>query len=73
MEFRRITFKKMEIGEYFFEKNHGKLTHWRNLSPKIFYAIEVFLGFANSTSSMRVTGVITMNSISGAMTISLCI
>jgi hypothetical protein len=29
--------EKMEIGESFFGKNHGKLAHWRNLAPKIIY------------------------------------
>jgi hypothetical protein len=27
----------MEIGKSFFGKNHGKLSHWRNLSPKTIY------------------------------------
>jgi hypothetical protein len=27
----------MEIGESFFGKNHEKLSHWRNLAPKIIY------------------------------------
>jgi hypothetical protein len=31
--------EKMEIDESFFGKNHGKLTHLRNLSPKIIYGI----------------------------------
>jgi hypothetical protein len=29
--------EKMEIGESFFGKNHGKLAHLRNLAPKIIY------------------------------------
>jgi hypothetical protein len=29
--------EKMEIGESFFGKNHGKLSHLRNLAPKIIY------------------------------------
>jgi hypothetical protein len=31
--------EKMEIGESFFGKNHGKLAHLQNLAPKIIYAI----------------------------------
>jgi hypothetical protein len=37
MEFGRIVLEKMEIGESFFGKNHGKSAHWRNLAPKIIY------------------------------------
>jgi hypothetical protein len=29
--------EKMEIGESFFGKNHGKLAHLQNLAPKIIY------------------------------------
>jgi hypothetical protein len=29
---------KMEISEFFFGKNHQKLSHWKNLAPKIIYA-----------------------------------
>jgi hypothetical protein len=29
--------EKMEIGESFFVKNHGKLSQWRKLAPKIIY------------------------------------
>jgi hypothetical protein len=29
--------EKMEISESLFGKNHGKLAHWRNVSPKIIY------------------------------------
>jgi hypothetical protein len=28
--------EKMEIGESFFGKKHGKLAHGKNLAPKIF-------------------------------------
>jgi hypothetical protein len=31
--------EKMEIGESFFGKNHGKLAHLRNLAPKIIYSM----------------------------------
>ena len=33
-----LVLEKMEISEYVFGKNHGKLAHLRNLSPKIIYA-----------------------------------
>jgi hypothetical protein len=29
--------EKIEIGESFFGKNHGKLAHLQNLAPKIIY------------------------------------
>jgi hypothetical protein len=32
--------EKMEIGEYCFGENHGKLAHLKNLAPKIIYAME---------------------------------
>jgi hypothetical protein len=31
--------EKMEIGESFLGKKHGKLAHFRNLAPKIIYGL----------------------------------
>jgi hypothetical protein len=33
--------EKMEINEYVFGKNHGKLAHLQNLTPKIIYGIVI--------------------------------
>jgi hypothetical protein len=31
----------MEIGESFFGKNNGKVSHWKTLTPKSIYDVEV--------------------------------
>ena len=43
----------MEIGETFFWKNHGKLSHLRILAPKIFHVKD--LGAVKQILGMRIT------------------
>jgi hypothetical protein len=38
MEFGQIVLKKNGNWRIVFGKNHGKLSHWQNLTPKIIYA-----------------------------------
>jgi hypothetical protein len=40
--------EKMEIGELIFGKNHGKLSHLRNLAPKIIYGNSTWYIFSTS-------------------------
>jgi hypothetical protein len=37
----------MEIGESYFEKNYGKLAHWRNVAPKIIYGYKGVVSIIN--------------------------
>ena len=36
-------YKKMEIGESFFGRTHGKLAHLRILAPKIFHGLGFYI------------------------------
>jgi len=51
----KLFLEKIEIGETFFGKNHGKLAHSQNLAPKIIYALNQNLRKATIDNCKRKT------------------